>query len=169
MSRGFVARLWGGNDFDWVVANAEGNSGRVICAWDEMSDSEGRGKMELCEELRQLETRWHVPFMWGGDFNEILSVDDRLGCSTLSQFSSNFATRIQDMGLLELSLQGGKYTWKRPLGPLPNYGGPKGVGLGPKSFRCLDAWLSHEGFVKLIEMELQKAKGSNMVEKLAEL
>ncbi|XP_020968575.1 uncharacterized protein LOC107621492 isoform X2 [Arachis ipaensis] len=47
----------------------------------------------------------------GGDFNEILEVEDRFGCNTLTQNSLLFREWVEAMELLELELRDRKYTW----------------------------------------------------------
>ncbi|KAL4380737.1 hypothetical protein AHAS_Ahas04G0063400 [Arachis hypogaea] len=72
-------------------------------------DSEG--KIEIWSELWELKRACMVPFVTGGDFNEILEVDDRFGCNTLTQNNLLFREWVEAMELLKLELRDRKYTW----------------------------------------------------------
>lgn len=48
------------------------------------------------------------------DFNEILSVDEKIGGERNNYQIENFITVISDVGLFELGFEGPKFTWKGP-------------------------------------------------------
>jgi len=48
-----------------------------------------------------------------GDFNEVLSVNERLNASEVSSTMREFASLIQDLELVNLSLENQRYTWAR--------------------------------------------------------
>ena len=51
----------------------------------------------------------------GGDFNEILSPDKRSKGGRTSNSMRRFFDILNDLGLRDLSLQGGPYTWRGGL------------------------------------------------------
>ena len=64
------------------------------------------------EELGSIKGLWDEPWCVGGDFNEILSPDERSKGGRISNSMRRFADDLNDLGLRDLSLQGGPFTWR---------------------------------------------------------
>ncbi|RYR31530.1 hypothetical protein Ahy_B01g056334 [Arachis hypogaea] len=137
-------------------------------------------KLKLWPKLSDLRTTCRALMVIGGDFNDILKPEKRLGCKVLSQSGCEFKAWVENMELVVLELSGRKYTWyggrrcsridrglPRSLsdhcGLLVDSGK---VDWGPKSFRSLDAWLSHGGFVSVVKGEWCSMNGSDALRKL---
>lgn len=67
--------------------------------------------------LRALSTSSTLPWCVIGDFNDMLSEKDKCGPHKHPQaLLDGFRRAIEDCGLIELDLVGGKYTWERSRG-----------------------------------------------------
>ncbi|KAI9107061.1 hypothetical protein K1719_022589 [Acacia pycnantha] len=76
-------------------------------------------KLLLWQELMSLSSSVSAPWVVLGDFNDILSVAERVGGSGINrQRISQFQERINDCHLSDLGFVGPKFTWKGPH--LPN-------------------------------------------------
>ena len=62
------------------------------------------------EELGSIKGLWEEPWCVGGDFNEILSHDERSKGGRTSNSMRRFFDILNDLGLRDLPLQGGPYT-----------------------------------------------------------
>ena len=72
------------------------------------------GSWDLLQRLKEVDS---LPWVCGGDFNEILSVNDKAGGSTkLFKGLNQFRQAIEDCNLTDLGFWGPRYTWnnKRP-------------------------------------------------------
>ncbi|XP_015954715.1 uncharacterized protein LOC107479077 [Arachis duranensis] len=65
------------------------------------------------EELSYIVGLCQVPVCLLGDFNEILHVEERKGASSLTGTAEDFKDWVQDMQLMDLSLNDRKFTWFR--------------------------------------------------------
>jgi hypothetical protein len=65
----------------------------------------------MWDELAGIATVWAVPWCVGGDFNLVRYPTERAGASDLSPSMRDFSYFIFSMGLLDLSLEGGNFTW----------------------------------------------------------
>ena len=63
------------------------------------------------EELGSIRGWWEGPWCLGGDFNEILSPSERARGGNITPPMRRFAEIVNEMGLRDLPLQGGPYTW----------------------------------------------------------
>lgn len=54
-----------------------------------------------------------LPWCMGGDFNEIRSLGERLGCSCRDRGMADFNNFIEELGLMDLPLLGRKFTWSK--------------------------------------------------------
>ena len=88
---------------------------------------EKRYRESFWEELGSIRGLWDNPWCVGGDFNEILSPNERSRGGRISKSMRRFADVLNDLGLRDLPLQGGHYTWQ---------GGPNG-----RSMSRLDRFL----------------------------
>ena len=72
-----------------------------------------RSKRELFwEELGALRGQWEGPWCIGGDFNMVLSSNDRSSVGRISHHMRRFNEVINELGLRDLPLQGGPFTWR---------------------------------------------------------
>ena len=67
------------------------------------------------EELGSIKGLWNEPWCVGGDFNEILSPDERFKGGRISNSMRRFANILNDLELRDLLLQGGPFTWRGGL------------------------------------------------------
>ena len=72
-----------------------------------------RSKRELFwEELGALRGLWEGPWCIGGDFNTVLSPNDRNSGGRISHHMRRFNEVFNELGLRDLPLQGGPFTWR---------------------------------------------------------
>ena len=84
--------------FDCIVANLYAPN-----------DVSSRG--ELWNALSSLKRMFDKPWCIGGDFNEIRVLGERLGCSRRDRGMREFNCFVDRMELLDLPMQGRKFTW----------------------------------------------------------
>uniref|UniRef100_A0A2N9HC19 Reverse transcriptase zinc-binding domain-containing protein n=1 Tax=Fagus sylvatica TaxID=28930 RepID=A0A2N9HC19_FAGSY len=65
----------------------------------------------MWDELAGIDTMWAVPWCVGGDFNLVRYPTERVGSSDLSSSMRDFLDFIFSMGLFDLPLEGGNFTW----------------------------------------------------------
>ncbi|XP_025625197.1 uncharacterized protein [Arachis hypogaea] len=70
-------------------------------------------KSHVWEELSYIAGLRQVPCCFMGNFNEIVSVEERKGTVSLPLFADEFRGWIEDMHLLDLSLTDRNFTWFR--------------------------------------------------------
>ena len=63
------------------------------------------------EELGSIRGWWEGPWCLSGDFNEILSPSERVRGGNITPPTRRFAEIVNELGLRDLPLQGGPYTW----------------------------------------------------------
>ena len=128
----------------------------------------------LWEEIGAIRGIWEEPWCVGGDFNIICSQRERSRQGRITSAMRRFAQIIDDLGLVDLPLQEGMYTWSggpnnqfwarldqfscvlqrrlpRPVSdhfPVLLEGGV--IRRGPSPFRFENMWLKVEGFKDLI-------------------
>ena len=73
---------------------------------------EKRLRKSFWEELGSIRGLWDNPWCVGGDFNEILSPNERSRGGRISNSMRRFADVLNELGLRDLPLQGGHYTWQ---------------------------------------------------------
>ncbi|XP_062119711.1 uncharacterized protein LOC133834174 [Humulus lupulus] len=66
---------------------------------------------QLWKDLQELASGITKPWMVIGDFNEILSLQDRIGKKSTTKISSNFLQCLQSCQLKDLKFSGCYYTW----------------------------------------------------------
>ncbi|RVW82341.1 Transposon TX1 uncharacterized 149 kDa protein [Vitis vinifera] len=117
MSEGIVRSLGSGRFLDWRALNAEGAAGGILICWDkrvlEILDWErGEG---MWEELGAIRGLWDDPWCLGGDFNITLFQHERSSQRRTSSAMRRFAEFVDDLELVDLTLQGGEFTWSGGL------------------------------------------------------
>ena len=65
----------------------------------------------MWEELAGIASWWEVPWCVGGDFNIVRYPSERVGSTTLSHSMRDFSEFIFTIGLLDLPMEGGNFTW----------------------------------------------------------
>jgi hypothetical protein len=65
----------------------------------------------MWEELAGIASWWAVPWCVGGDFNILRYPSERVGPTTISHSMRDFSDFIFSMGLLDLPMEGGNFTW----------------------------------------------------------
>ena len=66
---------------------------------------------ELWEEFGAIRGLWEDPWCLGGDFNITLLQRERSSQRRISSTMRKFAEIVDDLGLVDLLLQGGEFTW----------------------------------------------------------
>uniref|UniRef100_A0A2N9HXJ9 Reverse transcriptase domain-containing protein n=1 Tax=Fagus sylvatica TaxID=28930 RepID=A0A2N9HXJ9_FAGSY len=107
VTQGLVRSLWRCKYVDWISLDSIGASGGIILMWD-------KGAVErrlMWDELAGIATVWAVPWCVGGDFNLVRYPTERVGSPDLSSSMRDFSDFIFSMGLFDLPLEGGNFTW----------------------------------------------------------
>ncbi|KAK8659251.1 hypothetical protein V6N13_029459 [Hibiscus sabdariffa] len=68
-------------------------------------------RLGLFNELKQLIEDINLHVILGGDFNEVLSLEERVGVKTHKKGIKDFGIFIDGLGLIDLPLHEGKFTW----------------------------------------------------------
>ncbi|RVW28874.1 hypothetical protein CK203_112210 [Vitis vinifera] len=108
----------------------------------------------MWDEIGAIRGLWEEPWCVGGDFNVILSQNERNRQGRISAAMRKFAQVIDELGLIDLPLQGVAYFKKvsRPVSdhfPVVLEGGTVEKRSFP--FRFENMWLKVEGFQELIQ------------------
>ena len=70
-------------------------------------------KTRMWDELKEASVNLVVPYLFMGDFNEVLRVEDRKSCFVVPRCMEDFASWVDELNLIDLPLGGQKYTWER--------------------------------------------------------
>jgi hypothetical protein len=65
----------------------------------------------MWEELSGLASWWSTPWCLGGDFNVVRFPSERSGADQITSAMNDFSEFIFSMGLRDIQLEGGRYTW----------------------------------------------------------
>ncbi|RVW34020.1 hypothetical protein CK203_091994 [Vitis vinifera] len=112
MTERVVRSLGTGRFLEWKVLNACGSAGGILICWDkrvlellewEVGVAVGRSR----GNQRNLEGPWCL----GGDFNITLAQGERNRQGRITSAMRRFAEVVDDLGLVDLQLQGGAFTW----------------------------------------------------------
>ncbi|KAL4278435.1 hypothetical protein GQ457_03G038090 [Hibiscus cannabinus] len=68
-------------------------------------------RLGVFNELKQLIEVINLPVILGGDFNEVLSLEERVGVNTHKKGIKDFGLFIDGLGLIDLPSHEGKFTW----------------------------------------------------------
>ena len=88
-----------GDDFLWMFTGVYG-------------PVEKRHKEIFWEELSSIKGLWNGPWYLGGHFNENLFPTERSRGGRISSTTRRFSDIINELGLRDLPLQGGPFTWR---------------------------------------------------------
>ena len=69
----------------------------------------------LWEEIGVIRGIWEEPWCLGGDFNIIISQRERCRQGRITTTMRRFAQIIDELGLVDLLMQGGLFTWSGGL------------------------------------------------------
>nr|GEV22983.1 RNA-directed DNA polymerase, eukaryota [Tanacetum cinerariifolium] len=148
-----VKFMWGNSNYDYVFSESVGNSGGILCIWEEsifkksyvpISDSfvaiygtwiPNKTKVLIVAiYLSLLLSRWNGEAVLMGDFNEVRIKDERRGTWFNSCNASFFNKFISSSGLVDIKMKGYAFTWSHPSG---------------KKMSKLDRFLASDGFISL--------------------
>ncbi|RVW22689.1 Transposon TX1 uncharacterized 149 kDa protein [Vitis vinifera] len=156
MSMGIIRSLRVGRFLEWGAVDSRGAVGGIVVFWDnrvldlvkdENIELRGRFHMDVYrvygptlrrnrerfwEELGAIEGLWNGPWCVAGDFNVILSPEERNRGGSLNSNMRRFSEVIEDLELEDLPMVGGPFTW---IG-----------GVNNQSFSKLDRFLVNEGW-----------------------
>ncbi|XP_016164327.1 uncharacterized protein LOC107606827 [Arachis ipaensis] len=143
-------------------------------------------KRVVWEELSYVASLCHVPFCFFGDFNEILHIEERKGASSLPMSAEEF--RDWEVHLVQGSVCSQidrvlvNIEWVEELPDVRLKGGPRGlsdhcplivedkrIDAGPRPFRSLDSWFTHEGFLSMVKSEWRNLGDAQFTSKLKAL
>uniref|UniRef100_A0A2N9FVR5 Reverse transcriptase domain-containing protein n=1 Tax=Fagus sylvatica TaxID=28930 RepID=A0A2N9FVR5_FAGSY len=71
----------------------------------------GRERREMWDELSGLSSWWSSPWCVGGDFNVTRFPSERMGATHFTPAMNDFSDFISSLGLMDIPLEGGRYTW----------------------------------------------------------
>ncbi|XP_016173340.1 uncharacterized protein LOC107615829 [Arachis ipaensis] len=192
-----VMQLWGNDGAGWEFVEVKGASGGLLLMWDMTmfklsncykggrwlcvdgvmiknnfrcafclvyGEHDRESKLVVWEELSFLSGLCQVPLCFMGDFNEIVQVEERRGSTSLPRSAVEFKSWINDMELMDLALPDRQFTWYRgqSCSRIDRV-------LGPRPFRSLDAWFTHERFLRMVKEELRCLGEMQLMDKLKAL
>ena len=79
------------------------------CVWIELE----KERAKLWQELSLLRNSTIGPFLFIGDFNEVLQINERRSGAGNQGSIDEFAQWVQELGSIDIPLIGRKYTWSR--------------------------------------------------------
>ncbi|KAG5631749.1 hypothetical protein H5410_003466 [Solanum commersonii] len=68
-------------------------------------------KLECWEEMAAMKELSEGPWITSGDFNTVRHMEERRGCTKVTNIMTDFSKWIEDLELHDPELFGGKYTW----------------------------------------------------------
>ena len=94
-----VSYLWKGllDGLEWVGTGLYGPNQDTL-------------RLDFWNEVKSVRQRWAKPWCVFGDFNVVCFPNERLGCSRISASMIEFSDFIEDLSLVDLPLNGGRYT-----------------------------------------------------------
>ncbi|KAL6314219.1 hypothetical protein AAG906_011970 [Vitis piasezkii] len=131
------------NGVTWAFTGVYGPFTRIEREW-------------LWEEVGAIRGIWEGPWCLGGDFNITLAQGERSRQGRVTSAMRRFAEVVDELGLVDLQLQGGAFTWSGGLNSLSKarldrFRCPLGSWRrGPSPFRFENMWFKVEGFKDLI-------------------
>ncbi|XP_028071380.1 uncharacterized protein LOC114273766 [Camellia sinensis] len=101
-----VKALWPKDKMEFLCVDSEGSSGGLLCIWD--PGWVGERSFGIFWGLKSV---FPKPWCIGGDFNEIISIGERIGCSMRDRGMRDFNNFIESCELSDIPLLGRKFTW----------------------------------------------------------
>ena len=99
------------NHIDSIINKGKEDAWRFIGFYGELVT---HLRHESWSKLRQLNSRFNLPWLCARDFNEILRSNEKHGGNTRSQSQMQlFRNVINECGFLDLGFVGPKFTWSR--------------------------------------------------------
>ncbi|RVX23718.1 Transposon TX1 uncharacterized 149 kDa protein [Vitis vinifera] len=147
MSEGVVRSLGSGRFLDWRALDADGAVGGLLICWDKRSleilDWE-EGQFSLSCRFRNVEDGvvWVFTGVYGPFTKEERECLERSRQGRITPTMRRFAYIIDDLGLVDLPLQGGVFTWSR--------------GLNNQSWARLDKFLVSPSWLDQFSVVLQR-------------
>ncbi|XP_025652924.1 uncharacterized protein [Arachis hypogaea] len=166
-----IARIWRNDGVGWEYVGSEGASGG-LCAIVLVYGAHSRDeKSHMWEELSYVAGLCQVPCCFMGDFNEIVHVEEQKGTTSLPLSAEDFKNWIQDMHIVDLPLTDSRIDralvslkWLEKFPETQLRGGLRDLSDhcpliveekilrgGPRLFRSLDSWFTHEGFIRIVK------------------
>ncbi|KAL7186017.1 hypothetical protein ACSBR2_027885 [Camellia fascicularis] len=102
----FVKSLWPEELVGFMVVDAEGSAGGLVCVWRPKGYEE-----EFMEILGNLKPKFPKPWCIGGDFNEVRAVAERKGCIMRDGGMNEFNDFLNTLELVDVPMIGRKHTW----------------------------------------------------------
>ncbi|XP_071714453.1 uncharacterized protein [Rutidosis leptorrhynchoides] len=96
----WIECIWGSSDFNYIQKPKIGKSGGMLLIWLMM-------QLKSLDELMQYDD---VDWVFGGDFNEVRSQDERQNCNFIQRRANLFNEFIEKNHLFEASLVGKLFT-----------------------------------------------------------
>ncbi|RVX19182.1 Transposon TX1 uncharacterized 149 kDa protein [Vitis vinifera] len=148
MSESIVRSLGSGRFLDWKAVNAKGLREEFLYVGIEVYGPFSKVERdELWEEFGAIRRLWEDPWCLGGDFNITLFPRERSSQRRISSAMRKFVEIVDDLGLVDLPLHGGEFTWN---GGHNNQAWARLDRRGPTPFRFENMWLKVERFKDLV-------------------
>nr|GEY06184.1 RNA-directed DNA polymerase, eukaryota [Tanacetum cinerariifolium] len=111
-----VKSVWGNSNYQFVVSGSIGNSGGILCVWEEtifmkVDVSISDNFIALYGIWLSTNSKILIVTIVLGDFNEVRSEDERFGSIFHQSYAREFNHFISSSGLLEVKMEGYSFTW----------------------------------------------------------
>ncbi|RVW43419.1 putative mitochondrial protein [Vitis vinifera] len=135
MTREIIRSIGVGRFLDWGTVDSRGSAGGIVVLWDNREfygPTKRRERENLWNELGAIHGLWNGPWCVAGDFNAILSPEERSRGGSFNSDMRRFAEVIEELQLKDLTLFGGPFTWSG--------------GVNNQTMSRLDRFLVNEGW-----------------------
>ncbi|XP_028122989.1 uncharacterized protein LOC114320091 [Camellia sinensis] len=108
--------IWYEDNIEYMAVDAEGRAGTLFSSFNCVivnvyDPSEVAKRKELWDNFARLKNTFLGPWCMGGDFNEIRTISERIGCSRRDRGMREFNTMIDQLEMIDLPMLGRKFTW----------------------------------------------------------
>ncbi|XP_016185982.1 uncharacterized protein LOC107627669 [Arachis ipaensis] len=152
-------RIWGSDAVGWEYVGSDGASGGLLLMWDDLVE-----KLAVWEELSFIAGLCHIPICYMGDFNEVTQVEERKGQD--SHIDRVLVSVEWTEEFLEIRLKGGPRGLSDHCPIIVEDTNLRG---GPRPFRSLDSWFTHDGFLRMVREEWRNLGELQFTDKLKAL